>query len=267
MQKRRIVTIISTAVAFIALEAAAIAVLHFNNELQRGWFSAAGHGAMALLWGGSQKVGDYFHLKSQNDSLAAANFRLSRQLDLYRQAADKYRLPETHGRFSFIPADIVKISNNRQHNYIILDKGREDGVLEGAGIISDKGVVGIVEAASAHYSFGISFLNYNMSVSARLGREGPVGTMNWDGMSSATLHEIPHHLPTEPGDTVYTSGFSSIFPKDIPLGVTAGATLKDGATYDLKVEMFEDFSRLRYVTVVNNLDSEEIGTLEKEGEE
>jgi rod shape-determining protein MreC len=69
----------------------------------------------------------------------------------------------------------------------------------------------------------------------------------------------------ELGDTVYTSGYSAIFPRDIPLGVTVDAHLKDGATYRMDVELFEDFSTLRYVTLVNNLDSDEISELEKEG--
>ncbi len=275
MQKRRPLTILLTAVVFIALETAAVAVLHFNNELQRSWISGAGHGVMAVLWGGGQKIGDYFRLKSQNDSLAAENFRLSRRVAEFealeeRAAADSAAAAAARGKsgmFGYIPAGIVKVSGNRQHNYLILDKGGEDGVLEGAGIITARGVVGIVEAVSAHYCFCVSFLNYNMSVSARLGKDGPAGTMVWDGMRKATLREIPHHLFTGLRDTVYTSGFSAIFPKDIPLGVTAAASLKDGATYDISVELFEDFGKLRYVTIVNNLDSVEIGALEKEAAE
>ena len=71
---------------------------------------------------------------------------------------------------------------------------------------------------------------------------------------------------TELGDTVYSSGYSTIFPKDIPIGVTVASRLKDGATWNLEVKMFEDFSRLKYVTIVTNLDAAEIVKLEKEGE-
>ena len=57
--------------------------------------------------------------------------------------------------------------------------------------------------------------------------------------------------------------FSSIFPADIPLGVTSEATIVNGATYDIKVRMFEDFASLKYVTIVENRDREEIMSLEK----
>jgi len=64
------------------------------------------------------------------------------------------------------------------------------------------------------------------------------------------------------GDTVYTSGFSSIFPPDIPLGVTGESRIVNGSTSEIKVRLFEDFSSLRYVTIVENLGREEIRQLE-----
>ena len=272
MQKRSPISAIVTAVVFLALESAALAVLHYNNELQRSWISGAGHSAMAVLWGGGEKVRNYFGLAARNDSLAAENARLAekvRKLEDRLEAAEiQVGFGNVHGvseRYRFTPASIIKASNNRQHNYLILDKGAADGVLVGAGIVTEKGVVGIVENVSEHYCYGISFRNYNMNVSARLGKEGPVGPLSWNGYRNATLEEIPHHLVTELGDTVYTSGFSAIFPKDIPIGVTVESRLKDGATYNLEVRLFEDFSSLKYVTVVSNVDHGEIEELEKEG--
>ena len=64
------------------------------------------------------------------------------------------------------------------------------------------------------------------------------------------------------GDTVYTSGFSSIFPPDIPLGVTGESRIVNGSTSEIKVRLFEDFASLRYVTIVENLGRKEIKLLE-----
>ncbi len=270
MRKRNnpITTIVSVAV-FLLLEAASLFILHANNEIQRSWFGAIGQGTMKVLWGGGEKIRDYFRLRSCNDSLATENFRLMQEnarLNAILDRADVSGVaPNTDSRFSYTGAYIVKMSRNRQHNYIILDKGSEDGVIEGSGIVTPRGVVGIVEAVNDHYSYAISLMNRNMNVSARLRRDGPVGPLSWNGLNNATLGEIPHHLMTELGDTVYSSGYSTIFPKDIPIGVTVNSRLKDGATWDLEVKMFEDFSRLKYVTVVTNLDAAKLLELEKEG--
>lgn len=90
--------------------------------------------------------------------------------------------------------------------------------------------------------------------------------MTWDGFSSngAILKEIPHHVEFQPGDTVYTSGYSSIFPPDIPLGTTGDSRIVNGATYEIEISLFEDFGALRYVTVVENMGREEIKSLEEE---
>ena len=103
-----------------------------------------------------------------------------------------------------------------------------------------------------------------MSINARIGKDGRHGPMSWDGRSNngAILREIPHHLEIVPGDTVYTSGFSSIFPSDIPLGTIKKASIVNGATYDINVTLFEDFGAIRYVTVVENIGDKEIRQLE-----
>ena len=103
-----------------------------------------------------------------------------------------------------------------------------------------------------------------MSISARIGKTGISGPMVWDGIHSngALLKEIPLHFEIAAGDTVYTSGFSSIFPPDIPLGVAGESRIVNGATSEIKIRLFEDFSALRYVTIVENLGRNEMKTLE-----
>jgi rod shape-determining protein MreC len=158
----------------------------------------------------------------------------------------------------------MKISNNTQHNYMIIGKGSEDGVTAGSGVITGKGAIGVIDAVSSNYSYALSFKNHEMNISARLGKEGAVGPMSWDGISrnGAILKEIPHHVEFEPGDTVYTSGFSSIFPPDIPLGTTGKSKIVNGATYEIEITLFEDFGSLRHVTIVENLGKAEITGLE-----
>jgi rod shape-determining protein MreC len=170
------------------------------------------------------------------------------------------------GQYTYIPAKIMKISNNTQHNYMIIGKGAADGVAEGAGVITGKGAVGVIDAVSEHFSYARSFKNHDMNISARLGADGAVGPLSWDGRSSAgaILKEIPHHVEFHPGDTVYTSGFSSIFPADIPLGTAGKAKIVNGATYEIEVTLFEDFAALRHVTIVDNLGRQEMTRLEEE---
>ena len=270
MRKSNFIYHLINAVIFVILEVAALNMLRNNGELQGTWMSGGAQTLMEFFWGGSQKISDYFSLKEQNDALAHENFELRMRLEqMEALLPEEERMNEVLSgniseNYRYIPAKIAKISNNSQHNYMIIDKGAEDGVTEGSGVITGKGAVGIIDAVSRHHSYARSFKNHEMNISARLGKEGAVGPLSWDGMTSdgAILKEIPHHVEFEKEDTVYTSGYSSIFPPDIPLGEVGEAKIVNGATYEIKIRMFEDFGALRYVTIVENMGKEEMKELE-----
>lgn len=217
----------------------------------------------------------YFSLRKQNELLSLENARLTEELklsrDLYIDSLEKARTRAVRksSEYSYIPASIIKASRNKQHNYIILNKGSEDGVRPQSGIISSQGIIGIVDAVARHHSYGITFMNTDISISARLGEEGAVGPLVWDGLSSdkAVLKEIPIQYKFEPGDTVWSSGYSSLFPAEIPLGVTGSSKLINGAVNEIQVTLFQDFKSLRFVTIVTNEGSDEISWLETGEEE
>lgn len=272
-KERSIVQRIFIAVVFILLEVAALLMLSHNNQLQRLWIARISHGFMARTWGTTQAISDYFSLKGQNDRLALENDSLQRMVRSYELAAKEAdpasRPVLMDNGFNYIPATIVKSSSNTQHNYLIIDKGSEDGVVRNSGIITSNGVIGIVDAVSPHYSYAISFLNTELFISARLGESGAVGPLAWDGTSSdgAILKEIPLQFKFEPGDTVYTSGYSSIFPPDIPIGVAGESKIINGATNEIKVRLFQNHKALKYVTIVSNTRAAEIEAIEKQEEQ
>lgn len=268
MQRSNIITHIFNAAIFIILEIAALNMLSHNGAMQNVWFSKGMHAIMGTLWGGTEQIKDYFSLRKVNDSLAVENHALRVRLARYEaekeDSLQEAGIMETAGNYRYIPATIMKISRNTQHNYMIIDKGSADGVVAGAGVITGKGAIGVIDAVSSNLSYAISFRNHEMNISARLGKEGAIGPLSWDGRSSAgaILKEIPHHVEFEPGDTVFTSGFSSIFPPDIPLGTTGESKIVNGSTYEIEIELLEDFGALRYVTIVENLGKGEMKQLE-----
>ena len=267
-RKGNIIIFIVNAAIFILLEVAAFVMLRNNGQMQDIWISRGVHSFMANVWGCTENIRHYFSLKKENDALAERIYRQEQTIRKYREITGKDfaedSIPETVGNFRYIPASVAKTGRNSQHNYLIISKGSKDGIVKMSGIITEKGVLGIIDAVGKNYSYGRSFRNSDMTISARIGHEGAVGAISWDGLSSngAILREVPQHIMLHAGDTVYTSGFSSIFPPDIPLGIIGEYKVENGATYEIKVELFEDFSSIRYVTVVNNVSTEEISELE-----
>ena len=277
MQRRRTITgtLINTAV-FILLEIAALGMLRHGDSLQDLFISKAAHGFLGYFWGVSESIADYASLRTENRHLAEEILQLTETITRLEEeaaaAASRDSADYTsawRGKYEFIPAEVIKNSVNKQHNYLIIGKGSDDGVRPQTGIITSRGVIGIVDAVSRHYSYAISFLNSDSSISARIGKDGAAGPMVWDGKGSgnALLREIPLQVKFEEGDTVYTSGFSTIFPPDIPIGRITGSRIVNGATFEIKVSLFQDFSSVRHVCLVRNRDLDEIMSLEKGGAE
>jgi rod shape-determining protein MreC len=92
-----------------------------------------------------------------------------------------------------------------------------------------------------------------------------VAPLCWDGSGTdrAVLKNIPLHLDVPVGDTVLTSGISAIYPADIPVGVTEGVRLVDGAVGVVDVKLFVDFAALRYVIIAENPDRAFIQKMEE----
>ena len=277
MQRRRTITgtLINTAV-FILLEIAALGMLIHGDSLQDLFISRAAHGFLGYFWGVSENIADYASLRTENRHLAEEILRLTETITRLEEEAAAAAARDSadyttawRGKYEFIPAEVIKNSVNKQHNYLIIGKGSDDGVRPQTGIITSRGVIGIVDAVSRHYSYAISFLNSDSSISARIGKDGAAGPMAWDGKGSgnALLREIPLQVKFEEGDTVYTSGFSTIFPPDIPIGRITGSRIVNGATFEIKVSLFQDFSSVRHVCLVRNRDLDEIMSLEKGGAE
>ncbi|MDE6872280.1 MAG: rod shape-determining protein MreC [Bacteroidales bacterium] len=269
-RKGNILYYITIAAIFIIMEVAALGMLKHNGPLQDTWLSKGIHGFMSAVWGGTESISGYFHLRTANRELSEENEMLIRQLRKYEYMYGAISGTDSLtaycvGNYMYIPATITKVSKSNQHNYLIINKGSSDGIKAHSGIVGRNGVIGIVDAVSAHYSYARAFTNSDMVVSTRIGRDGAVGALRWNGRDSrgAILSEIPQHIAVSQGDTVYTSGYSAIFPPDIPIGTIEKWKTINGATYEMDIRMFTDFSKIRYVTVTANLDKEELKNLEK----
>jgi rod shape-determining protein MreC len=66
-----------------------------------------------------------------------------------------------------------------------------------------------------------------------------------------------------PGDTVVTSGFSTIFPEGIMIGIVDSFEQPAGENYyQIKVKLSANFKTLSYVEIIENVNKTEIEQLE-----
>lgn len=257
-------------VLFLLLEGIALTLLFSHNSYQRSKYLNSSNRITGNIYEAYNSVVQYFHLTQVNKDLAEENAELRTLLENQTGivATDDSMFistEETDTLYHFIPARIINNSVNRTFNYFTLNKGREDGIEPDQGVISDGGIVGVVTQVSGAYAVGISVLNSRWSISAMVKKNGYFGSLIWRGENYrvADLTEIPLHVDISPGDSVVTSGYSSIFPEGIMIGTIQDFSRPAGENYyNIKVKLSTDFKALSYVEVIENQNKTEIEELE-----
>jgi rod shape-determining protein MreC len=241
-----------------------------NNQYQGAQYFNSSNSFVASVNGFSKNLNDYLFLREVNRVLAEENTALRKQLEQQIQLA---QFPDSVSvdsavvnRFDFVSAKVVNNSVDRFTNFLTINIGKSSGVEPGMAVISPVGAIGKVKMTSEHFSVVISLLNIDLMVSGRMKRTGYFGTVQWDAESSeySKLEFIPRHVKPIVGDSIFTSGYSGVFPEGILIGTIAEVNLKqESPFYDLKVKLAQDFRKLSYVSVVKSNLLNELDSLEK----
>ena len=237
---------------FLLLLFLSITLLIKNNQFQRSKYLSATREFAGNIYTASNFFQSYMNLKSTNEDLTKKIAELETEVFTYRKTLNQ--IHDSAIIYQFIPAQVVNKSASKLENYITLNKGSNDGVEQGMGVVSANGIVGVVMTTSSHFSIVIPVLNPKFRLNCKL-KSNYSSPLVWDGKDAqyASLPEIPRHAVFEIGDTVVTSGYSAIFPPGIPVGSIKSAQRgKDDNYNSLSIKLFADFYTLNEVMVVKN---------------
>jgi rod shape-determining protein MreC len=259
-------------ILFLALEIVSAALIINFNNFQRSSYLNSANGVVGRLHNITSLTTEYFGLKEKNENLSEENalllnriFFLESQLERKEriQADTSSIVPEKN--YHFLSAKVINNSTNKGKNYMTLNRGSNDGVKPGMGVISDQGIAGIVSTVSDHFSVVISVLNPIIKFSCKFKKNDYAGYIVWDGIDYryVKLEDIPEHVSVAVGDTVITTGYTDGFPVNIPVGVVEEFEQTQGDPYyDIKVKLLTDFKVLSHVKIINYSYSEEQAALE-----
>jgi rod shape-determining protein MreC len=260
---------LATLLLFFALEGVSLFFIARDSLFQKVKITGLFMQVKGSISGFTSDIRYFTGLRKVNEVLQEENILLKNQVEALsaslRERDSMQVVPATDANpeYHYIPARIISNSTNKLQNFIILDKGKKHGVEKDMGVVSPRGVVGVVSEVTENYSYVISFLNTTQSVSAKISPSGAFGPLLWEGKRTdyATLTEIPHHIKFMVGDTVYTSGYSTIFPANIPIGTARKSTLKSGTHHRIQVKLFQDFSTLHFVKIVAHYNRKELESI------
>ncbi|MEO5675722.1 MAG: rod shape-determining protein MreC [Chitinophagales bacterium] len=258
---------------FLLLQGLCLYLIVKNNSYQRAAFYNVSDEVVGRTMTAYKDVTGFITLGEQNKKLATENARLHNMLPsaFYTDTSAVYQKKDSLRSqfYSYIPARVVQTSTSFANNYIVISKGSGQGIEPRMGVVGPDGIVGIVKNVSSNFSSVFSLLHSQVTVSARVKRNGSRGTIRWDGGSAdfVNLEEITRQEILHKGDTIFTSGVSRIFPDNIMVGTVDEFKLKEqGNFYSIRVRLATSYRRIDYVYVVNNLMHTEMDSLLKKTE-
>lgn len=259
---------------FLILEFFAFWMLIANNNYQNSKFFNSSNFLVGNFYATIHNINDYFHLKEVNKELAEQNAKLqANNISSFVKVYGRiYEINDTayHQTYMYSAAKVVNNSTNKRQNYITIDKGDLNGISAEMGVISAQGVVGIVKNVSNNFGSVMSILHDKNKLSAKIKKSGYYGSLVWEGNNyrEAQLKDIPNHVKLTVGDTVVTTGYSSIFPENVLIGTVQEFDLPEGNNfYNIIIRFAVDFKNLSHVYVVRSLQKEEKEKLETESQQ
>ena len=213
-------------------------------------------------------ITNYFNLREKNEILIDENTRIRIQLESYKSKVVNQNIDTNSilSKYYFVSAKVINNSFSKTKNKLTIDKGERDSIQLDLGVITSKGIVGIIDNVSNKYATIQSILNTNSQINAKLKNAKHFGSLVWntEDPNVIQLIDIPRLAPVKIGDTIITGGKSTIFPVGILIGAVIDFELtEDENSQNLNIQLFNDMTNLQHVYIINNLDSQEIINLEK----
>lgn len=213
-------------------------------------------------------INSYFDLKEHNQQLVEENKRLRERVynsvdTLTKGFTDTLAVNK---QYTFTIARVINNNYALRDNFLTLRGGTNDSIKPDQGVITSKGIVGIIDKTSSKYATVISILNSNSQINAKLKKSEHFGILVWDGKDPnlVKLIDVQQKAPVQKGDTIITGGMSTIFPKGIGIGTVEDYSLDVSENYyTITVKLFNDMTNIGQVYVIENTDQTEIKSIEQ----
>ena len=260
-------------ILFLFLLSLAVFFTIQTHSYHKSSFISSANSLTGGIYSWANDFDKYMHLDEYNKRLMEENKQLRNVLTNLNDTISVENYTDTSsfdGTYYFRTARVINNNYAKRNNFLTLNQGKEAGIKSEFGVITSKGVIGIIDRVNNRFSRVISILNSESRINAQLSKTNHFGSLIWNGKNPniVQLIDVPRQAPVKEGDTIVTGGKSLIFPEGIPIGSIQDFKLDQSESYyTINVKLFNDMTNIGYVYVIENLEREEILELEEQEDE
>lgn len=267
-------------ILFIILEVVALLLLFNGSVYRNSVFLSSASIVTGSITEVANKTNEYMGLKDANVDLMNRNALLEQEVQQLKYKLNRLQVDSLSWNrltndsilrpfpYQYMVAQVTGNVLFSGNNYLTIDMGTKQGIHNDMGVVSNDGIVGVIQASGSSYSKVIPLINKSFNLNGKVSNEsGFVGTLAWDGrdIEHTLLINLPKHAPYEVGDSVVTSGFSSIFPEGLFIGTVIGEGESPNDNFRaLKIKLGVSFDTIKYVYVLQNYERELRAEIEEE---
>lgn len=158
---------------------------------------------------------------------------------------------KSKSQLDLIAAKVVGKDKNGFVNSIFLAAGSVDSLEKNMAVVTAQGLAGKIYNVSRYNSTAQLLLDRNFRVSAMIQRSRVTGIIKWHQGDHLMLAEVPRRSDVTAGDTVITSGLSTIFPGGLEIGRVLRVDEDiQGMFMSIFVKPTVDFTKLEEVFII-----------------
>ncbi len=256
-------------ILFIIAETIAISHYAWSNSYTQAKIFVASNRVTGGVTGTMHNMTHLFELPGENRRLSERIAQLEAQVDEYElNMVDTLAAGEIifdDPAYTYVVGKVVSNSINKHDNFIVIDKGIEDGVREQMALITPSGeMLGYVAGCTERYSASLSMLSASFTTSGKVKGGANYGSISWSGENryQVSMSELSKYEPINVGDTIVSTGFSNIFPGGVTIGTVASFELNEMQTaYEVDIDLAAQMTAINHVLLVGFRDSGEIEEL------
>ena len=212
---------------------------------------------------------DVASLRQNNAQLEADVARLQTQvIDLQQQVTETNILSalvdfaRANPEYSYKAAAVIGRDPSPFLRYVIINVGSNEGVLPGMPVVTDKGLVGRVDAVIAEAARIQLVTDAASAINIRMQASNTEAMLVGSITGDLSLDMIPQDANVQVGDVVLTSGLGGNYPANLLVGqVVSVRKLQSELFQQAAIQPNVDYNRLQYVLVISNFKPVDIAPL------
>jgi len=234
-------------------------VLRLVTPVQR-WFSnrALGVGEMVQTLRDLRTLRDEnARLRQENEALIIENVQLKEQESENQRLRGLLDFASTNPGYDYRGGEVVARVIGREPSayldFITLDLGDRDGVMQGMPVVTQRGLVGRITEVHDTSSEVLLITDVNSAVSALIQSSRATGVVRGLAGGWLLLDQIRQDAEVNEGEIVITSGLGGNLPKNLVIGQISQVHQRDYEMFQqARVRPTVDFERLEQVLVITN---------------